>query len=469
MSDIKEFIAAGRRVFISGIGGVSTSALANLFRLRGIVVSGSDQSDGDVTARLREVGIAVHIGHAAENLGDAECVVRSAAIHDDNVEIVEARRRGLPVFERADAWGAIMLEHRHAICISGTHGKTTTTTFAAQIAMDAGLDPTLTVGASVPGIGTHRVGGADLIIAEACEYCNSFLRFRPTTAVVLNIEEDHLDFFKDLDDIKRSFERFARMLPDDGRLCCCVDNDGARELAEKMASDSGYKPQVITFGLDGGAAVRAENLSETRGRYSFDLVFDGEKAGGLPSARMRVELGLCGRHNVTDALGAAASLWGAVDAEAIARSLSSAKGPSRRFEFKRSVAIGGGSVDVYDDYAHHPQEMEACFAAARAALEGSDGRLVAVFQPHTFSRVRALFDGFAEVLKKPDAACLLPIYAAREEPDPEVTSERLAAAAGIDCASTFDEAADWARRTLRAGDMFVTVGAGEAYKVGDLL
>lgn len=465
MSDIREFIAAGRRVFISGIGGVSTSALADLFRLRGIEVSGSDRSESDAVEHLRSVGVRVCIGHAAENLADAECVVRSAAIHDDNVEIVEARRRGIPVFERADAWGAIMLEHRHAICIAGTHGKTTTTTFAAQTAMDAGLDPTLTVGGAIPGIGTHRVGSSDLIIAEACEYCNSFLRFRPTTAVVMNIEEDHLDFFKDLDDIKRSFERFARLLPDDGRLCCCADEQGSRELAEKLSLDAGYKPQVILFGEDNTADVRAENLSETRGRYSFDLMFDGARSG-LPTARTRVELKLCGRHNVVDALGAAASLWGVVSPERIAQSLSGAKGPARRFEYKRTLPMG---VDVYDDYAHHPHEMAACFSAARQALEGTDGRLIVVFQPHTYSRVRALFDGFAEVLGEPDAACLLPIYAAREQPDPEISSERLAAAAGIDCAETFDDAADWARRTLRPGDILVTVGAGEAYKVGDLL
>lgn len=469
MSDIREFIAAGRRVFISGIGGVSTSALADLFRLRGVEVSGSDRSESDVVAHLREVGVRVCIGHAAENLGDAECVVRSAAIHDDNVEIVEARRRGLPVFERADAWGAIMLEHKRAICIAGTHGKTTTTTFAAQIAMDAGLDPTLTVGARVPGIGTHRVGGSDLIIAEACEYCNSFLRFRPTTAVVLNIEEDHLDFFKDLDDIKRSFERFAWLLPDDGRLCCCIDDRAAANLAADLVSSGMYKPTVVTFGLFSSAAVRAENLSETLGRYSFDLVFDGVSKLKLPSARVRVKLRLCGKHNVIDALGAAAALWGVVSPDKIADSLSSARGPARRFEFKRSIGVGGGNADIYDDYAHHPHEMAACFAAAREALEATDGRLVVVFQPHTYSRVRALFDEFAEVLKQPDAACLLPIYAAREEPDPEITSERLAAAAGIDCASTFEEAADWVRGTLRSGDMLVTVGAGEAYKVGELL
>ena len=503
MTDIKEFIAPGRRIFISGIGGVSTSALADLLRMRGVKVSGSDARQSAVTDRLVSLGVTVHIGHSAENLADAECVVRSAAIHDSNPEISGARARGIPVYERADAWGAIMLEFKGSVCIAGTHGKTTTTGFAAQVAGAAGLDPTVTVGGCVPGIGTHRVGAHDLIIAESCEYCNSFLRFRPTTAVVLNIEEDHLDFFSGLEEIKQSFEHFCRLVPASGRIAVCIDTPNSRALYDKFAAEfravktdapktleldepptprgfdswsaprtanwSAAHPQLVAFSTsDTEAPVRAENITVSRGRYSFDLVFDPAKVVGettLPAARERVTLSVVGEHNVTDALGAAASLWGIVPPDMIASALSEAGGAGRRFEFKGKYA----GAEVYDDYAHHPSEIEALFSAARSALEGSDGRLVVVFHPHTYSRTKAFRREFAEVLGKADECCILPIYAAREDPDPEISSEMLAADCGAHYADSFEAAADWARSKLREGDLLVTVGAGEAFKVGNIL
>lgn len=505
MTDIKEFIAPGRHVFISGIGGVSTSALADLLRLRGVKVSGSDFRQSAVTDRLESLGVTVHIGHSAENIADAECIVRSAAIHDSNPEIVAAHENNIPVYERADAWGAIMLEFNGSICIAGTHGKTTTTGFASQAALAAGIDPTVTVGGNVPGIGTHRVGSHELIIAESCEYCNSFLRFRPTTAVVMNIEEDHLDFFEDIDEIKRSFEYFCRLVPASGRIAICVDTANSRELYGKFAAEfstpipsadtpktlemdgplppRGFdawtapltanwresRPQLVAFSVsDENAPVRAENITSARGRYSFDLVLDPAKVVGdptLPAARESVTLSVVGEHNVTDALGAAASLWGIISPELIASGLSAAKGAGRRFEFKGQYK----GADVYDDYAHHPSEIEMLFGAARAALDGIEGRLLVVFHPHTFSRTKAFRREFAEVLSKADDCCILPIYAAREDPDPEISSEMLAADCGAYYADSFEAAADWARERIRSEDILVTVGAGEAFKVGNIL
>ncbi len=497
LTDIKNLIAPGRRAFISGIGGVSTSALADLLHLRGVTVRGSDSRKSAVTDRLESLGIHVCIGHSAENLADSEYLIRSAAIHDSNPEIVAAHARGIPVYERADAWGAIMLEHAASLCVCGTHGKTTTTGFAAQVALAAGLDPTVTVGGSVPGLGTHRVGSHDLIIAESCEYCNSFLRFRPTTAVVMNIEEDHLDFFEGgIEEIKRSFERFCRMVPSNGRIAICVDTANSRALFEKLerefagaaadadrslprgfspedappAADwSAERPQLVSFSEKSpDAAVRAENITSERGRYSFELVLDPSrlaKPSDLPEARVRVALGVTGEHNVVDALGAAAALWGVVPPEQIASGLSHAKGAARRFEFKGEL----DGAEIYDDYAHHPSEIAALIRAARAALEGTDGRLLLVFQPHTYSRTKAFFPQFAEVLGRADGAAVLPVYAAREDPDPSVSGELLASACGAHYAPDFADAADWARSLLRPGDMLVTVGAGEAFKAGDIL
>lgn len=447
--DISGYISQRAPAFLVGIGGVSMSALADLLLRRGITVRGSDVRESAAVAALRAEGIDVSIGHAAENIKGAAYLIRTAAAHDDNPEIAAARERGIPVFERAEAWGAIMAEHGAALCIAGTHGKTTATSMAVSIALEDGLDVTAMIGGELPGVGSHRTGNGSLIIAESCEYCNSFLHFRPTVAVVLNIEEDHLDFFSGIAEIRQSFRSFCELTPPDGTVVINADDQ------ETVAALEGIDRRVVTFGIDSPTAdVRAENLTCERGRWSFDIIHPG---GLIP-----VSLSVPGRHNVTDALAAAAAMLElGADGISIARALASFRGAARRFEFKGSFA----GADVYDDYAHHPSELRALFETARGC---GYNRVIALFQPHTYSRTRALFSDFAEVLRMPDMSLILPIFPAREADDGSVSSEMLAAVSGCRALS-FEEAEKFLRGELRDGDLLLTVGAGEAYRVAEAL
>lgn len=269
--NIHTYIAPGRRAHLVGIGGVSMSPLAEVLHGAGMVITGSDMREGTAVAHLRSLGIPVAIGHREENVGDAELVIRTAAVHDSNPEIAAARARGIPVFERAQAWGAIMKGYQNALCISGTHGKTTTTSMCTHIIMAAGLDPTVMIGGTLPLLGAgHRVGAGDTIILESCEYCNSFLSFFPTIAVILNIEADHLDFFKDLEDVESSFRAFADLVPEGGRIIANRDDENT------MHTLAGETRPVTTFGLEEGD-VHATGLTWSKGLPSFDIILRGER------------------------------------------------------------------------------------------------------------------------------------------------------------------------------------------------
>ena len=296
--DINSYLVPGKRAHLAGIGGVSMSPLAEVLHSMGLSVQGSDMNDSPAVEHLRALGIPVAIGHAADNLGDADFVVRTAAIHDDNPEISGAVARGIPVFERAQAWGAIMHGYRNALCISGTHGKTTTTSMATHIFMAADTDPTVMIGGTLPLLHSgYRVGHGDTIIAESCEYCNSFLSFFPTVAVILNVEADHLDFFKDLHDVEHSFRRFAELVPADGHVVANWDDAGVRETL------AGYTGSLFTFSERGADAhCHAENLVYTNGLPSFDVICMGQKY-----AHVALEVG--GEHNVMNALAAASAAY----------------------------------------------------------------------------------------------------------------------------------------------------------------
>jgi len=450
MQTLKEYIKPGEVAFLVGIGGVSMCALADVLRKRGVSVRGSDIHESENVLRLREEGIEVKIGHSAGNIGGATLVIRTAAASDENPEVSAARAAGIPVFERAEAWGAIMEDFSQALCVSGTHGKTTTTAMAVQIATEAGLDPTAMIGGVLPSIGSeHRIGGGDLIIAEACEYKNSFLHFRPTIAAILNIEEDHLDFFGGLDDIIDSFRTFARLAPEDGAVVVNCDDVNAMRCA------GGIGRRIVTFGIDNGQ-IRAKNIEIARGSCSFDIIHPG---GLIP-----ITLNIPGRHNIYNALAAAAcALELGIDGISISRGLSSFTGVKRRFEFK---GVYNGAP-IYDDYAHHPSEIRELLNTAESL---NYDRIIAVFQPHTYSRTKALFDDFAEQLRRPDRVILPPIYSAsRETDDGSVSSEMLAAAAGENCEAvgSIEEAAERLRATVRKGDLVLTIGAGEAYLAGE--
>ena len=451
VNELQPYIAPGRRAHLVGIGGVSMSPLAEVLHGAGMVITGSDMRESPAVEHLRSLGIPVSISHRAENLGEAELVIRTAAVHDSNPELSAAHAQGVPVFERAQAWGAIMRGYQHALCISGTHGKTTTTSMCTHIIMAAGLDPTVMIGGTLPLLGAgHRVGKGDTIILESCEYCNSFLSFFPTIAVILNIEADHLDFFKDLEDVERSFRRFADLVPEGGRIIANRDD------ANTMATLAGETRPVTTFGLEEGD-VHAAGLTWEKGLPTFDVVCRGE-------VYAHVSLKVPGLHNVKNALAAAASAMVlGVPGEAVERGLAQVRGAGRRFEHKGSFH----GAEVYDDYAHHPGELEALLDTARSL--GYE-RVVCAFQPHTYTRTAALFDDFVEVLKKPDVTLLAEIFAAREDNESGISSRDLAERIpGARYFATLPEVTAALRELARPGDLILTVGAGDVYTVGEAL
>ncbi len=450
-SNIREYLRPGRRAHLVGIGGVSMASLAEVLHGAGVTVTGSDQRESATVKHLRSVGIPVVIGHLPEGAAGADCVVRTAAVHDDNPEIAAARAAGIPVFERAQAWGAIMRDYKNALCISGTHGKTTTTSMCTHIFMAAEKDPTVMIGGTLPLLEAgHRVGRGDTIILESCEYCDSFLSFYPTVAVILNVEADHLDYFKDLHAIQRSFRAFADKVPPDGVIVAnCEDPNTMEALA-------GETRQVLTFGVERGD-VHAERLTMHKGFGFFDVVYDGEVYAHL-------ELSVPGIHNVKNAIAAAAaSIALKVPGRAVEEGMRTFRLPSRRFEYKGAYH----GAEVVDDYAHHPDELNALLDMA-ATLDY--GRIVCAFQPHTYSRTHALFGDFVKALKKPDVTVLAEIYAAREDNDIGISSGDLAKEIpGAIYCPTLEDVTARLREIARPGDLILTVGAGDIYLAGEAL
>ena len=448
---IQPFIAPGRRVHLAGIGGVSMNPLAEVLHQMGLAVQGSDQSESPAVERLRHMGVHVSIGHDAGNIQGAEFLIRTAAIHDDNPEIAAAHAAGLPVFERAEAWGAIMQRYENAICIAGTHGKTTTTAMTTHIFMAAQADPTVMIGGTLSMLHSgYRVGRGDTIILESCEYCNSFLHFFPTVAVVLNVEEDHLDFFTGgLPEIKQSFRKFAELVPPDGRIVANADAPGAIDALQGLP--------LFTFGRSESADCRAENLTWEHGRPEFDVVVDGRLYTHLA-------LHVAGEHNLSNALAAASAAYVlGIPGRAVKLGLEGFFGAGRRFECKGQCR----GAKIYDDYAHHPAEIHALLEMTRSL--GYD-RVICAFQPHTYSRTKALFADFVRELKKADLAVLTDIFAAREKNTAGVSSRDLAAEipGALYCPS-LQEAEQCLMDLARPGDLILTVGAGDIYTVGEAL
>jgi len=447
IQELKQYLTSGKHVHLVGIGGVSMRPLGLVLKDMGLYVTGSDMNSSVSTDELIAKGIAVAIGHRAENIHGAVCVIRTAAAHNDNPEIAEARHLGIPVFERAEAWGVIMQEYRNAICIAGTHGKTTTTSMMTHILMEAQWDPTVMIGAELPLLHSgHRVGKGDTIIMESCEYCNSFLNFFPTMAVILNVEADHLDFFKDLHDVQKSFRAFAQ-LSTGGILANGDDLHTAQALR-------GMK--YVSFGLGEKNRVRATNIcSQWR---SIDVVCDG-------IFYCHVDMTVFGRHNLLNALAAAGTAWLlGVDPDAVSRGLASFHGACRRMEFKGEF---NGAL-VYDDYAHHPDELAATIAAVRTM--DACKRLVLAFQPHTYTRTKALFHDFVKELRKADLVVLAEIYAARERNTVGISSKDLAAKVqrSVYC-ETLPEVTAYLKEIAQPGDVILTVGAGDIYRAGEAM
>lgn len=429
------------------------SALAELLLSMGACVTGSDKTSSEATDRLVNLGAQVSIGHRELNALGADIVIRTAAVHDDNPEIAFARAHQIPVMERAQAWGCLMTDYSNVICLSGTHGKTTTTSMMTLAGMEAGLDPTVMVGSSLPAIGgTLRIGGHGTFIAEACEYTNSFLSFHPTITVILNIDADHLDFFKDLDDIIHSFRRFAELTPEYG--CLVVNGDAPNALK----AIEGVNRRVVTFGLTAQSDVYPQAVTQNNGYYSFDVIANG-------SFYCHLKLSVPGRHNMQNALACCAvcSYLG-IDGAAAAKGLCLFTGSARRFQM--TGRMKNGAV-VVDDYAHHPTEMRATLSAAR---EMDFKRIVCVFQPHTYTRTKALFSDFVSALNMCDVAVLADIYAAREKNTVGISSKDVADAVNHgEYYSSFEEIERRLREIVKPGDLIITMGAGDIYHVGEQL
>ena len=444
-------------VHFIGIGGISMSGLAEILMKEGFTVSGSDSQESDLTKHLRDLGARVTIGQAAANITDGiEVVVYTAAIRPDNPEYAAAEAKGLPMLSRAELLGQIMTIYETPIAVAGTHGKTTTTSMIATILLDAGADPTVSVGGIIPAIASNiRIGSSGIFVAEACEYTNSFLSFFPKIAVILNVDEDHLDFFKDLYDIAASFHRFAELVPDDGALVINRDTK-----CFDIVTD-GLTCPIVTYSMNDPEAdytVRDLEMGPD-GCCTFTCLERGEPL-------LTVALTVPGHHNVIDALATIATVrLVGLDADAITEGLHTFTGAARRFETKGEV----GGVTIIDDYAHHPAEIKATLAAAAACPHRE---LYVAFQPHTYTRTKALLGDFAEALKEADHVLLADIYAAREKNTIGISSADLSDAINrlggdAEYLPTFGEIEDHILTHCVDGDMFITMGAGDIYKVGE--
>ena len=444
--ELKKYLKPGKRVHLIGIGGVSMRPLGLVLQGMGLTVTGSDMNSSVSTDELIAKGIQVYIGHRQENIRGADCIIRTAAAHNDNPEIAAARVAGIPVFERAQAWGVIMQAYKNAVCVAGTHGKTTTTSMVTHILMEANMDPTVMIGGYLPLLRAgHRVGKGDTIILESCEYCDSFLNFFPTLSVILNIEADHLDYFKDLADIQKSFRKFAQL--SSGGILANGDDPHVLEALKGL--------DYVSFGLNPNNRVHGENIHPDW--RHLDVYCDGVFYTHL-------DVNVLGRHNALNAIGAAGAAWMlGIPGEAVTRGLAAFSGAERRMQYKGTYR----GADIYDVYAHHPDELAATIDAV--ATMHYD-RVILAFQPHTYTRTKALFSDFIRQLKRVDKVVVAEIYAARERNTVGIPSKDLAdQIPGAVYCETLPEVTSYLGSVARKGDVILTVGAGDIYRAGEAL
>ena len=460
-----------RRVHFVGIGGSGMSGIAEVLINLGYEVSGSDLKRSDVTDRLEALGAAVHEGHDAAHIGDADVVVFSSAARPSNPEIAEAARRRIPVIPRAEMLAELM-RLRYSIAVAGAHGKTTTTSMIAVVLERAGLDPTAIIGGRLSAFGSNaRLGRGNYIVAEADESDRSFLRLTPTVAVITNIDHEHLDSYRDFDDLQQAFIDFANKVPFYGAVVACVDNAHVRQAAARMTR------RVITYGLDWPAAdYRARDVAvsgfESQAVVERKETADpGHRGGAGERHRLlgTIRLGVAGRHNLLNALAAIAVADElGIGFDRVSAALAGFRGAERRFQVRGEA----GGVMVIDDYGHHPTEIAAVIDTVRQAL---GRRVVVVFQPHRYTRTRQLREQFGPALAGAGEIVLTDIYAAGEEPIPGVTIEDLAGAIGrtagapVHLVKRLDELAPVVARLARRGDVIVTLGAGSIGGIGGAL
>lgn len=448
-------------VHFIGIGGISMSGLAQIILKEGFTVSGSDAKKSDLTRQLTALGAKVTYPQQAENITpDIDVIVYTAAIHEDNPEFAAAKASGKPMLSRAEFLGQLMSNYARSVAVAGTHGKTTTTSMITHILLAAHTDPTISVGGILKAIdGNIRVGSSDCFVTEACEYTNSFLHFYPKYSVVLNVEAEHLDFFKDYDDIRHSFHRFLSNTADDGAIIL----NG--EIPDRAALTEGLSAKVITYGFEDNFDVYASDISYNDFGCASFVVHD--ENGRLTPIQLRVP----GKHNISNALAAfAVATQMNIAPQMIAEGLSAFTGTDRRFQYKGTIK----GITVVDDYAHHPTEIRATLTAAK---NYPHSRVVCVFQPHTYSRTKAFLDDFADALSLADMVVLADIYAARETDDLGVSSKDILdrlKTKGVDAyyfptGETFDGIEKFLLKNCIDGDLLITMGAGNILEVGEHL
>ncbi|MGN0484925.1 MAG: UDP-N-acetylmuramate--L-alanine ligase [Lachnospiraceae bacterium] len=439
-----------------GIGGISMSGLAEILLEEHFTVSGSDAKESALTEKLKKNGAIINIGQCAENItSDIQLVVYTAAIHPDNPEFAAAKAAGIEMMSRAQLLGQIMDNYTNSVAVSGTHGKTTTTSMLSEIFMDAAADPTISVGGILDSIGGNvRVGSSEVFLTEACEYTNSFLNFYPKYALILNIEADHLDFFKDLDDIRHSFHKFASNTAKDGTIILNGDIQNREEITE------GLSQKIITYGLEDSYDVYAKNITfDEKACGTFTVVASGKEVGTFT-------LHVPGIHNVSNATAAIAlALEMKIDVKHIHNGLAKFGGTERRFEYKGDFH----GVTIIDDYAHHPTEIHATLTAAE---NYPHNRIICVFQPHTYTRTKSLFPDFVEALSQADVVILADIYAARETDTLGISSEDLKNALvekGKEAYyfPSFAEIENFLEKFCINNDLLITMGAGNVLQVGE--
>lgn len=440
-----------KKLHFVGIGGSGMCPMAELLMRRGYEISGSDQNESDTLERVRGWGIPVFMGHSAGNIEGAEAVVYTAACRDDNPELVAARAKGVPTLERSVVLGMLTDKFPQLVAVSGTHGKTTTTAMLTQIFIEAGADPSAIIGGKLPLINSNcRAGESDTIICEACEYVDTFLQLHPAVSLILNIEPDHLDYFKTLDNIVKSFRQFA--VQTDRLLVVNADNP------QVMEAVAGLDKEVVTFGLGSGCDYYPAELSEEPSACEdFTLMCRGEALG-------RVNLAVPGKHNMLNALAAAAAAHSlGIEAKAVCAALEHFGGVHRRFEILGQFE----GVTVADDFAHHPTELTAVLTSA---MRMGYGKVWAVFQPHTYSRTYTFLDDFAKALAIPDRLVMTEILAVREENTYDIhTSDLAAKVPGSVWFQSFEEIAEHVMGSARPGDLILTLGGGDIYKCANLI
>lgn len=445
-------------VHFIGIGGISMSGLAEILLKEHFTITGSDMKGSDIIDKLISMGAMVNIGQCKENITDSiDLVVYTAAVHEDNEEFAACVAKKIPMLTRAQLLGQIMNNYKYSVAVAGTHGKTTTTSMLSQVLMEADTDPTISVGGILDSIGGNvRVGSSDYFVTEACEYTNSYHAFFPYISIILNIDADHLDFFSGIEEIIESFHTFATNLPDQGSLVVNGDMDCLPQVTRDLTCN------IITFGLNPSNKYYPAHIeADEKGHMDYTLVVDGTEME-------RIHLNIGGTHNVTNSLAviAVADLLG-IPREYVLAGLSCFGGAHRRFELKGTL----NNVTVIDDYAHHPTEIKATLTTA---MHTPHHELWVVFQPHTYTRTKALFEEFAEALHGFDHVILVDIYAAREKDTGLVSSKELMErikAYGTDARyfGSFAAVENYLLKNCKKNDLLITMGAGDVYLIGEEL